>query len=444
MTCHSNITEEGGIRGVSPEDVGFDGAAGTDPSSQPSEVEDQDRAEPRFKFLSVSDLLAREAPEDLIHGVLPLGGLVCLYGPPGGGKTFTALSMSCSVASGCKWLGKATKSGPVVYIAAEGVHRLGYRVLAATSCDRENVGPAIIENLYFLDEGVQLAEEHESEELLRAILRLPKPPVLIVVDTLARCSLGREENSAKDMGLFIAGCDELRRATGATILPVHHTTKQGGSERGSSALRGAADTMIELSQDGERLILRCDKQKEAAPFEDVELELVQVDVGVALNREPITSCRVGLKESETSGGWSHAGMGPASLTICRTLRDHFFEDGAASTNLREVCKIPKSTFQRHIRSLTDMGYVDRCPVGSSHKFRLTDKFHDPEVSQVSPGLSGARQPVGPGLTPPPPLEGGGSGTGPEPATGGPGPEGSEGGHPPDVPEDQVEVGEVGL
>ena len=423
MTRHSNITGEGGIRKIPPED----GDLGDD--------------EPRFTLLSYSDLRKLPSPEWLVHKVLPSGGFCFLYGAPGVGKTFVALSIGCSVAIGTNWLGRATKVGSVLYIAAEGVHGLRRRVLAATYRDREDTEPILEKRMYFLGEGVQLADG-ESRDLLDAISELPSPPALIVVDTLARCSQGQDENSAKDMGLFVAGCYELRRATGATILVIHHTTKDGGWERGSSVLRGAADTMIELSGGGERMAFRCDKQKEAAPFEDIALELVPVDLGETATGEPVGSCRVGLIESETSGAESHLGLRPASLTICRTLRDHFFEDGATSTNLRVVCKIPKSTFQRHIRSLTDTGYVDRYPVGGSHKFRLTDKFRDPEVSQVSGSLSESRHPVGPGLTPPPPLEGGGGGTGPEPATEAQEPTDDLQGRPPGPAEAEIEEREA--
>ena len=48
----------------------------------------------------------------------------------------------------------------------------------------------------------------------------------MVIDTLARTSAGLEENSAKDMGVYINNCYKIRDAAregGATVLVVHHT-----------------------------------------------------------------------------------------------------------------------------------------------------------------------------------------------------------------------------
>src|SRR5438034_1345408 len=83
--------------------------------------------------------------------------------------------------------------------------------------------------------------------------------LLVGVDTLARCFVGGEENSAKDMGLFVAGLDRLRAATGAAVLVVHHTGRESGRERGSTALSGAVDTLMVIERhpkDGSRW-LKC-------------------------------------------------------------------------------------------------------------------------------------------------------------------------------------------
>jgi hypothetical protein len=45
-------------------------------------------------------------------------------------------------------------------------------------------------------------------------------------------------------------------------MVVHHTGKTGETERGSSALRAAADSMIRVSRDGAVVTVRNDKQKD--------------------------------------------------------------------------------------------------------------------------------------------------------------------------------------
>jgi RecA-family ATPase len=76
--------------------------------------------------------------------------------------------------------------------------------------------------------------------------------VLAVVDTLARCFVGGEENSARDMGRFVAAADRLRTATGAAALLLHHVSRHGGAIRGSTALPGALDTGIAVEAGTER------------------------------------------------------------------------------------------------------------------------------------------------------------------------------------------------
>jgi hypothetical protein len=118
----------------------------------------------------------------------------------------------------------------------------------------------------------------EPEKLLDAIKeQLAVPPILIVVDPLARCFLGGDENSAKDMGLLIAGMDALRGA-GAAALVVHHAGHNKKiRERGSSALRAAADMVMIItgnSTPGGFHTVRCEKQKDDEPFADLHLRLL--------------------------------------------------------------------------------------------------------------------------------------------------------------------------
>ena len=108
-------------------------------------------------------------------------------------------------------------------------------------------------------------------------------PGLIIVDTLSRVAVGADENSAKDMGQVVAGFDDLKRRLDATVLVIHHTRKDGGSERGSSALRGAADVMIACekresitSQQG--VGLTCAKMRDGEPFKTISVSLEKVDL----------------------------------------------------------------------------------------------------------------------------------------------------------------------
>lgn len=51
------------------------------------------------------------------------------------------------------------------------------------------------------------------------------PVRLIILDTLARCFGNSDENTARDMGAFIQGCDAIRYHTCAAMMIVHHSGK---------------------------------------------------------------------------------------------------------------------------------------------------------------------------------------------------------------------------
>src|SRR5829696_4145564 len=59
-------------------------------------------------------------PPWLVEGILAEGAFAALYGKPGVYKSFFALELSFSIATGLTWAGRPVRSGRVIYIAAEG------------------------------------------------------------------------------------------------------------------------------------------------------------------------------------------------------------------------------------------------------------------------------------------------------------------------------------
>src|SRR5262245_55472585 len=194
---------------------------------------------PRFKLIAEAALADVPTPDALVEGVLSSGSLSVLVGAPGSFKTFLALDLSLTIASGESWLGKYhVKQGPVIYVAAEGGGMLSSRVRAWKAYHRVRSIPG----MFFLLDPVQFHHPRDVEQRLDAMqAQLPEQAVLVVFDSLARCCLGGDENTARDMGLLVSSTDTIRRDTGAAVLLVHHTgTKSRARERGSSALRGGA------------------------------------------------------------------------------------------------------------------------------------------------------------------------------------------------------------
>jgi putative DNA primase/helicase len=225
-----------------------------------------------FPLLSIADLDNLPPLEWLISGWLPARALTELYGPSGGGKSFLVLAWALCIASGCDWLGLPVKQGPVLYIAAEGVSGLRQRVHAW--CAQYDSAPP--ERIRFLPDAVDLLDNHDLARAMLTLEQMDEAPALIIVDTMARCMPGADENSTRDVGLLIHNLDQLRKAADeAAGGIVHHTGKRGEEERGSSAGRGACDSMALLSDPGGGLRLTCTKPKDWEAPKDLALRLVK-------------------------------------------------------------------------------------------------------------------------------------------------------------------------
>jgi hypothetical protein len=105
-------------------------------------------------------------------------------------------------------------------------------------------------------------------------------PVMIIVDTVSRVLPGADENLQKDMTLFIRACDEVRETFGATVVGVHHTSRQGNM-RGSTVFDGAGDFLFGIERDEGDMIgtMTAKKIKAAQDGWKQTFELLEVAVG---------------------------------------------------------------------------------------------------------------------------------------------------------------------
>ncbi len=215
---------------------------------------------PRFKLLTRAELHAMPDPEWIVPEVLAADSFAVLYGAPGAAKSFMALDLACSIASGYTFHGAAVKRGQVLVSVGEGLRGMKWREEAWTLAHQEADTDALDRNLHILPRAVHLLEEREAEMFINTaeyIAQTSDEPLrLVIIDTLARAMVGGDENSAKDMGMAVDVCERIRRATGATVLAVHHSGVEGTRERGSTSLRGAADTSIMMQkEDGSNNII---------------------------------------------------------------------------------------------------------------------------------------------------------------------------------------------
>jgi len=249
----------------------------------------------RLKLHTAFDLFDLAETEWLVEGILPVESFAVFYGPSGQAKTFVTVDLAMSVSTGSSWLGHATKEGAVVYIVAEGGRGVSKRVRAWLDHHGWPKEPAA----FFLLDAVQITDRNALRALAKRIADLGVEVILIVVDTLARCFGGGDENSSQDMSEFVAGIDWLKKEIGAAMITVHHSgkpkpTEPSETERGSSALRAAADVMVHVSMDKDRIVtVKNNKQKDAEEFPPMKLRLKQVPI--LSGADQTTSCVLTLE-----------------------------------------------------------------------------------------------------------------------------------------------------
>ena len=247
-------------------------------------------------LIMAADMVANiKAPRWLIKGHLEAETMGEVFGEPGVGKSFLALDMAFSVATGRPWHGNKVKQTPVVYICGEGRNGFARRMAAWQryhEVDLTGVPLTVTRRSIPLSNLQAVAALRQNIEAI--VDTLGDVPGLFVIDTLARNFGGGDENSTKDMTAFVELVGlHLLDAYKATVLIVHHSgTVDKTRARGSSALKGAVDAeyIVTRKKDGGLIELASLKMKDAEEPAPVQFTLTKMDVGIVdEDGKPVTS-----------------------------------------------------------------------------------------------------------------------------------------------------------
>lgn len=255
-----------------------------------------------FAFTAVSDLQYRD-PVFLVEDLIETETLGLLFGDPGCGKSFLAVDLALSVATGQAFHGRAVKQGSVFYIAGEGHNGLARRFhtwAAHHGIPLEGVP------LYKSERAAQFLDMAHAKTVAYAIDGLAAEvgqPRLIVVDTLARNFGAGDENSTQDMSSFVVAMDDLRaRYPESVLLIVHHSGHaEKGRARGAMALKGALDFEFRLTKTLDILTLDCTKMKDAAEPSGIGFRLEDAGKSAVLVETDPPAAQVRLSGNQQLG-----------------------------------------------------------------------------------------------------------------------------------------------
>lgn len=195
---------------------------------------------PRFYAYSETEQDQMPEPSWLLPDLLPDNSVVMMYGPTESYKSFLALDIALGLAYGVTTFGAKAEPMDVVYIAGEGPRSITRHRRPAWKVAREVTGNG---KFYLVKNMPLISDPTMFPELATQLQAQKLRPKLIVIDTAAKAMAGLNENDARDVTNFLAGCDMLKENFGATILFVHHMSDKKGAEtyRGSSALAAGVD-----------------------------------------------------------------------------------------------------------------------------------------------------------------------------------------------------------
>lgn len=251
-------------------------------------------------------LLAREdGTPVLARGVVGL-----LVAPGGRGKTFALCGLALAIATGRHWLGAihVVTPGRVVLGLAEEDEGEVRRRLHAAAADMGLSEHALAEaeakiiplglagrdvSLVSMD-GLNVRASAMHVEIVRRVSQEEHAAVLL--DPLARWASGIEgDNAAATRGIELL--EEIARASGATVLAAHHTSKvsrrEGPGDHGSSA-RGVTGLT-----DAARFVMELRGKRE----DDIELAIVKSNGAplgkpIPLTRNPATGALRAMRHEE--------------------------------------------------------------------------------------------------------------------------------------------------
>lgn len=243
-------------------------------------------------FSAIGELLSQiKAAEYTVADFLERNAISLHYGASGIGKSFLQVGWICSVATGTDWYGVKVKQGPVFVVIGEGYNGFVKRLKAWSIRTGVSLADAPI---YISRRPAQLIDAANALEVTAEIEAMAERhgvrPELVVIDTLARNLGDGDENTAKDIGLFIANIDlHIRSRFECHVAIVHHSGHDQDRARGSSALRAAVDQEFWVQGSAGRLSLTCTKMKDGEPPAVRSFRIESVPLGDDSRGEPMVS-----------------------------------------------------------------------------------------------------------------------------------------------------------
>jgi len=270
-------------------------------------------------------------------------------GPPKCCKTWLALDLAFSVATGTPCLGTyevLRKGNVLLYAAEDSLEAIRQRLDCIASS--RNVALETVPIFALTVDSLRLDRKRDRDCLERTLSKLS--PRLLVLDPLIR--LHRlDENSASEISGLLGFLRELQRRHDLAVMLVHHARKAGHNGQAGQALRGSGDlhafgdSNLYLRRKANLLILTIEHRSAASP-EPKALQLVDEN-----DRPHLVQCCAEVGDERVA------------------LRQHVLEllreasGPLRQQDLRDILACRNQTLTDALQSLRTDGLIDRSQSG---------------------------------------------------------------------------------
>lgn len=195
---------------------------------------------PKKTVWKLSELLADDfvmrPPPPVVPRLAWSGRSTLLAAREKSGKSTLIGYVASRVSNGERFLGDECQKGDVLVVGLEEFIGDVARRLRHFGADPEHV---FVMDSFQGDPAARPAEVRSVVQQLR--------PLLVIVDSLVAYAHGRgiDENDAAMIGV-VQPLTDLAHETGAALVIVHHASKMDGRARGSTAITGATDVVVEF------------------------------------------------------------------------------------------------------------------------------------------------------------------------------------------------------
>ena len=252
-------------------------------------------------------------PPQLVKKLIPQQGICFIGGQSGAGKTFVAVDLAVSLASGISFFSQPTlERVGVVILAAEGAHTLASRIQVA----RERKTTSQLLPIAWQADVPNLADTRRIRDLITRLGAVDRKfrkdhgvrLGAVICDTLAACFAIEDENDNSKATVVIRYLKELSDHLNLVVIPIHHYGKSAETGlRGASAWRAGSDVVLSVLANRDHTTGKCNNRrltlaKHRSESEGFELpfKLTFVPTGKTEDDEETGACYVELCSSDNA------------------------------------------------------------------------------------------------------------------------------------------------